>query len=186
MRTPDSNIVVIHVKLIWSMNWRALLSLLILIGLLLLSSPDVYPDKICKKCVDRDFTLFTVGYEFNSGDEIIVRLLNLGDRDVEINYLDLYIVYPGNESGYIGRFEVNSLLKVGSYFEFTIKAPKVEKETTVHLVAFLGIGDKVVSNELTIRPSDTFKVDLNFLDDILTIVAVVLVGYIAYRYYFRG
>ena len=186
MRTPDSNIVVIHVKLMWSMNKWGILLIIVLAASIISASLNVYTDKICKKCVDRDFTLYTVGYEFKSGDEIVVRLLNIGDKDVEINYLDLYFIYPGNKSVYIGRFQINSVLKVGSYYEFTIKAPEVDSETTVHLVAFIGIGDKAVSNELTIRPSNVFNIDLNSVDDMLTLAAIILIGYIAYRYYLKG
>ncbi len=130
--------------------------------------------------------MYTVGYEFKSGDEITVRLFNIGDRDYEVNYLDLYMVYSDNESIYLGRYEVNTVIDVGSYFEFTIEAPNVDEETTVYLVAFLGTGDKTVSNELVIRPSSMLNLDLSSIDEVLTLAAIILIGYITYRYYYRG
>ncbi len=186
MRTPDSNIVVIHVKLMWGMNRWIILILIMVITVLVTPQLNVYSSNICKKCVDRDFSLYTVGYEFKSGDEITVRLFNIGDRGYEVNYLDLYMVYSDNESVYLGRYEVNSVIDVGSYYEFTIEAPDVDEETTVHLVAFLGTGDKTVSNELVIRPSSMLTLDLSSIDEVLTLAAIILIGYITYRYYYRG
>lgn len=144
-----------------------------------------YSSGICRKCINRDFTLYTVGYEFSFGDTILIRLLNIGDGDVYIEYLDLYIVYQEDKPIYIGRFRVDSLIQSGSFYEFSIDAPSVEREVTIYLIAYLSSGYTVISNDIVLKPSNPLKLYVGLIDVFLTLASISIMGYYIFRFHIK-
>lgn len=159
----------------------------IIIFLFISSTYPSYPysSGLCRKCIDRDFTLYTVGHEFSSGDKILFRLLNIGDRDVYLEYIDLYISYYDDELIYIGRLEIDSLIKSGSYYEFSVDAPYVDWEVTAYLIVELSSGDRVISNDITLKPSNSLKLFIEYIDILLTLLSIFLIGFYISRFYIK-
>ena len=153
------------------------LSLTIIMALILY---PVMSAGICKKCVNRDFALYTDGSEFYSGEEITVRLMNIGDKTQHINVIQVYLVV-GNETIFLDEIEANLELKPRGFYEFKFVAPDVEQNKQAYLKIYLD--DLIVeSNDFIIRP-DGYQGILYQLDRILSLLTIILIIIIGYKYY---
>ncbi len=153
---------------------------LLLTMIMVLASYPAMSAGICKKCINRDFALYTDGSEFYSGEEITVRLMNIGDKTQHINVIQVYLVV-GNETIFLDEIEVNLELKPRGFYEFKFVAPDVEQNKQAYLKIYLD-GLIVESNDFIIRPTKHQEI-LYQLDWILSLLAIILIIIIGYKYY---
>ena len=136
----------------------------------------------CSKCANRDYSLYTVGYIFNEGQDIRVRLANIDDMKHQVKYIDIYIKYPDNTTRFLYKFNVNRTILPGTYVEFTLKLPKIDRNINATLIGVVNGETTVESNDFEIKHVTMNGNLINTLNMILMALAVSVAIFIAVKY----